>query len=273
MSESRLWPWVTAASVALAAYSFTFGRRAAPAPPPDAAPAASSAPSARVAAPSASAEPVEPASLLERARAGELDAIKQLELKRPRERTIDESVAIATGHDVLLQLDVIALGRELGSAPERLADPSLLERLHRHALDPSAAKSALGVAARLAAPLGPDLLFAVRNETKHAPTRALAEDLLATGEVQSRASKALLALLRVEDETGCQRLRPLLVRLRDHGDKRALSRLDELEKRTGCGKDEQGDCFECLRDDETLTSARRAVSERPAPRPWVIRRR
>lgn len=276
MFDSRVWPVVTALAVALAAFawlraptqmpSVALGTELSSAPHFEGAPSAG--PSAtRPALPPETKDP------LHAARSGDLEALKRLELEPPRERTIDACLAIAEGHDVLLRKDVEALGRSLLADPERLRDSALLELLHGHAFDPPAAPAALRVAATLPDPVGPDLLYAVFTESKHAPTRSLAEDLLAVRPVRERASKALLSLLKLKEETRCERIRAALGDVLEHADRRATGRLDELTKETGCGKDAKEDCFPCLRGEGVIDSVRRAVNERPAPRPWYVRRR
>ncbi len=279
MFDSRVWPAVTAVAVALAAFAWLrtptevpSGGGAAPGTEPSSALASEGTPSA---SPSTKLPrlPLETNDPLHAARSGDLEALKRLELEPPGQRTIEACLAIAEGHDVLLQKDVEALGRSLLEDPESFRDSALLALLHGHAFDPSAAPAALRVAATLPDPVGPDLLYAVSTESKHAPTRSLAEDLLAVQQVRERASKALLSLLKLKEETRCERIRAALGDVLEHADRRATGRLDELSKGTGCGKDAQDDCFPCLRGEGVIDSVRRAIDPRPAPRPWYVRRR
>lgn len=247
-------------------------------PPPSSSGAASATPSAAVAA--ASAPPSAPPSAsdagsgpaateLERARRGDLDAIKRLDKLPAADRSVDQCTAIAEGHDVLLLRDLEQLGKDA-----RLAqDPSLLARLFDFASDPRAALKALPIVASLPGTLAADMLHAVASESRHPATRSLAEDLLKTRAVRDRASKALDVALDLAATDECRALLGLLPKVRKHGDERAAPRLRQLGKKVGCGEKRRDDCFPCLRDDDLLEQTYAAVRKVDAPRPWVLERR
>lgn len=87
---------------------------------------------------------------------------------------------------------------------------------------------------------------------------------LKTEELRAAASPAMLLLLRLEEESKCEELAQLVLRAEQVGDKRALPRLKKLGERTGCGSKRAKDCFECLRLDDRLEKAVRAIEGRAA---------
>lgn len=186
---------------------------------------------------------------------------------------MDGALALAAGHRVLLERDVETLGADLRRDPALASDPSVLARLADLVADPQAAPGALAIVAALPGPAGPDLLHEVVTDSRHAATRALAEDLLAVPSVRAKASKALEVVLELEAASRCERVRQLLPKVREHGDRRALPRLKQLAKKTGCGRDRKDDCWECLRGDDLIAGSREVLAKRKPPRPWAIRRR
>jgi hypothetical protein len=208
-----------------------------------------------------------------RARAGELDALKQIEGRPAKDRSIDDALALAAGHRVLLARDVEALGADLRREPALAADPTVLARLADLARDPEAAPHALPIVAALPAPVGPDLLHEIATESRHPATSALAADLLEVPSVRAKTSKALESVLELEAATRCERVRQLLPKVREHGDRRALPRLKQLAKKTGCGRERKDDCWECLRGDDLIAGSREVLAKKKPPRPWAIRRR
>jgi hypothetical protein len=240
--------------------------------PPPAAQIASAPPGAS-ASPAAAPRPEppvrKPASDTERARGGDLDAIKLLDSKPPAERTIDETLAISEGHAVLArdveELDAIC------AEIRRCSGQDTLARLSGHARDPALAPIALpiGGAAGSARP-GSALR---RLEARESPCHAVARRGSARGEERARKASKALDLLDLEEETRCERLRSLLVKAREEADRRALPRLKQLAKKAGCGPKQKDDCYECLRGDQLLAATREAVRGRKPPRPWDFRRR
>ncbi len=166
------------------------------------------------------------------------------------------------------------LGQEIARDPTLAEDPSVLALLFGYATDPQAAPMALGIVADLPGSTGADMLYEVWKETGHAATRALAEDFLTSPRLaRDKASPALDVILKLEGETRCEKIQKLLREVDKSADRRARPRLDELGKKAGCGKDDAEDCFECLREEDSLERARSSALARKPPRPWVIRRR
>jgi hypothetical protein len=224
-------------------------------------------------APAATAPEPGPVSVAARARAGELEALKLLDGAPAADRTIEDCVAIADGYAVRSRRSVEQLGRDLGQNPALLADPTSLALLFRHATDPVDAPAALAIVAALPGSIGPDMLYDVWKQSSHAATQSLAEDLLKARSVRDKASEPLELLLMLEAETRCERIPALLVKLRQLGDRRALPRLKQLARKTGCGEKRSDDCYECLRGDGLLRAVHEAAKQRKPPRPWAIRRR
>jgi hypothetical protein len=259
-------PLIAASGWALAAVAWS--SRAPPPATPSPPASALVTSQAQAAAPRRASRPK--LSAIERARSGELEAIKQLDKRPAAERSIEECIAISEGHAVLARRSVEQLGRDVKAEPALVADKTTMALVFRHAGDPLASPSALALAAELPGSVGPDLLYDVWKRPGHAPTQALAEDLLKVQSVREKADEPLDLLLRLEAETRCERLRTLVAQLRDKGDRRALPRLSQLARKTGCGKRQNEDCYECLRGDGLLRATHDAVQQRKPPRPWAI---
>jgi hypothetical protein len=224
--------------------------------------------------PSASGSPSTDPSLVARGRRGELAALKELELVPVADRSVEQSAAIAAGHVVLGKEAAATLGRELTAKPELLDDRNVLAQLFSYASDPVIAEAALPVIANIDRPIGPDMLYEVAKHDTHAPSRSLADDLLRSRVVKKRASKQLEFLVSLENEERCEKLKTLLDEDGKHADRRALPRLEALEKKDGCGEKKADDCFACLRDEDSIARVRTLVEkQKKQPKAWEIRRR
>ena len=226
------------------------------------------------ATPSASGSPSADPSLVARGRRGELAALKELELVPVAERSVDQSAAIAAGHAILGKEAAATLGRELTAKPELLEDRNVLAQLFSYASDPVIAEVALPVIANIDRPIGPDMLYEIAKHDTYAPSRSLAEDLLGSRALKKRASKELEFLMSIEHEERCERVKKLLDEDGKHADRRALPRLEALERKVGCGGEKADDCFACLRDTDLIQNVRTLVEkQKKQPRAWEIRRR
>lgn len=186
---------------------------------------------------------------------------------------MEQSAAIAAGHALLGKEAAVTLGRELTEKPDLLDDRNVLAKLFSYASDPVIAEAALPVLANIDRPIGPDMLYEIAKHDGYAPSRSLAEDLLRSRAVKKRASKQLELLMSLEHEERCEKLKKLLEEDGKHADRRALPRLEELEKKDGCGEKKADDCFLCLRDTDAIASVRTLVEkQKKQPRPWEIRR-
>ncbi|NUP13400.1 MAG: hypothetical protein HOW73_45760 [Polyangiaceae bacterium] len=246
--------------------------------PPGSATALSSTASAPPSAPAiieataaASTSPAPPDALAA-VRAGDLTALKQLELRSPRERTIDEALALEAGYAVRARDAATALVADLEADRTLLEDPSTMLHVYKVAFDARAAPSLLGGMAHIPSPTVADFLYDVATAgDPGASLSILASDLLAGRDVFPRASKGLRIAVDLRAAPDCWKRGEALRRAVDDADERVLPIIALLAETTGCGADKKADCNACLRSppyDALIEDVRRAAKERPFTPPW-----
>lgn len=247
------------------------------APPPE--PPAPAGSVERLAAPPAVSQPAASSarsvSVVDRARHGELIALKQLERHPCAERPIEETIALASGHAALKHADLAALVRDVQATPPLLNDVNTVRLLHDYASDPAVAIQALEAIARFEHPVAPDLLFDIWNEGQHAASGDLAADLIHHRSVREHATPALEIALSLLETKNCRKLIGLLPNALEHADRRAKAALEKLERKSGCGSKQDEDCYPCLRApgvEQLLRDAIAKVRATPAPTPWSSRK-
>jgi hypothetical protein len=235
------------------------------APPP----VASVAP--KKAEPAPSAAP--PETLTDEAAAGDYKALDELKAKKPEDRTVEETLALARGRSGNKSRALEGFAKEIAKSADLLKDKDQLQRLREFLMDRETATQAAGVIVGLPGALGPDLLFeAASNPKAKGETAELTEDLLATKEVRDKASPALKVALDLRRAEQCEDFKALLVPVRDDGDRRSLLTLNKLFKKRGCGTSGADDCYACIRpldkDKEavSLGVAIKAAEKRHAPK-------
>lgn len=214
-------------------------------------------------------------SVAERARHGELIALKQLERHPCADRPIEETIALASGHAALKRADLAALVRDVKSNPILLDDVNTVRLLHEYARDPEVAIQALEAIARFDHPVAPDLLFDVWSSGQHAASGDLASDLVHHKSVREHATPALAIALSLLETKNCRKLVGLLPDALEHADRRSKAALEKLERKNGCGPKRDEDCFPCLRDSVVEQRIRDAIAKAratPAPAPWRSRK-
>ncbi len=240
---------------------FVLGRASHPARPATSA----ASPPAPSAAPVASAAPPIPSSLIGRAASGEPAALKELE-GRP-ELDTEATLAVSRGKMMQRRQELEKLGASLKAKPQLAADSAVRKQLLSAARDPETARTALRIMATLASSDGPDLLYETWTGTpRRTETTRLAEQLVHEKDVRSRASPALAVALDLRDATTCEANQKLLAAAKDHGDRRSLHQLAMLQRKFGCGPRKKDDCYKCLRDNDDLVDAVKAVRHRAAPK-------
>jgi serine/threonine-protein kinase len=95
-----------------------------------------------------------------------------------------------------------------------------------------------------------------------ARVRAEAGQLLQRQEIRQAAAPSLRLILDLESAQSCAEIAPLVRRAGVVGDRRALPRLQEFSRTTGCDPKEQGDCYACLRGDNDLAQAIATIRQR-----------
>ncbi len=208
----------------------------------------------------------QPESVIERARRGDPAALKELESLSPEERTTEQALALSQGWLAKKRADLDALGKKLAQDPALMEQRPVQRQLLESARDATLAQQTLQLMAKQESPIAVDLLYEVWTGTRgRTEATRLAEALVYTADVRKRASPALAALLDLRTETDCEKMRELLARVQEHGDRRSLRPLGKLTLRRGCGPSKAEDCFPCLREGEELRKTIDAVKSRPGP--------
>jgi hypothetical protein len=220
----------------------------------------------------------------ERAEAGDLAALKQIEAIEDRQRSAAQSLAAARGRAELARADVAALLAATGRQPELAHDRATLARFLDLIEHEPVALDAIAALARVPGPESADLLHATWRRHRHTIAGLLARDLLRAEAGRAQASGALLLAVELEElldarppagpraERRCVAVEGLLGRIVEGGDRRCVPSLAALDSRQGCGADGKEDCYPCLRGPDSLARAREAAEKREAPAPWALRR-
>jgi hypothetical protein len=240
-----------AALVALGTWRFSAARRAPEVSPP--------------ATVSTTVQPVAPLSAEQAA-----PNTAELEAKPPQALSAAEVLLLS---DVRLQREQRAarlLREKLERDPLLLKEKGVLAQLRRLALDPNTAHEALAALAGLPGPQSADLLFEIWTATPNRSAPAeLSRALLFSRDVRAKASAGLSVALELRLAEACAANRELLPKAEQMGDVRALSPLNKLTQKQGCGPNKKQDCFACLRADDQLDTAIKAVKGRRAPNPFA----
>ena len=235
---------------------------------PLAAPETRSEPSrASAPAPDVERRKAKPKPLIERARGGDDAALRELTSRSVEKRSVDEALAIVEGQGAQKRRGVAELAQQLKREPKLAKKQDTIRRLLEFARDADTTSDALTAIAEMPGALSADLLFDIFTRTP-GRTRAteVAEQLLQTGTVRSKASPGLLIALDLRRAKTCEEFAALLPRARQYGDKRALAPLGKLIKQSGCGPNNAVDCFACLRNDTALNDAVTSARVRHAPK-------
>jgi hypothetical protein len=193
--------------------------------------------------------------------------IAAIEQRSPRERSVADVLALGAARAAKKRRDVTDDAARASQNPLFAGSPELSQKLLAASRDPDTATEALGAMARLPSPAGPDLLWFVWTTRKKSdPSAVVAEQLLATGEVRTRASPAVLVALDLRAAETCDQAKEALGRAVEHGDRRSLSYIGRFAQKKGCGEGKREDCWPCLRDGDELKSATKAAAKRAAPR-------
>lgn len=223
---------------------------------------------------SAAPEPVapKPLTLVERAAAGEVEALETLEQRPAASLSIEEAVALSQGRSARDREEAEKLRARLTRDPSSLKTPKLLGDLQRLIQNPESARVALAAIASVPDPLSADLLYEVWTGTPlKTDTTELARSLLMIKEVRSRATPQLALALDLRTTEDCQAIAKALPRIIELADKRSYNSLTKLQRKAGCGPQKREDCYPCLRKGEAsnqLKEALKVVRSRPDPTPF-----
>lgn len=252
------------ASDASAAASGTTPSPGSPGSP--ASPATAPATDPETASAAAAAAPPAPRTLVDKAARGDAQAIAELSQKAPASRTIEESIAIASGQARQRQAELAGLGQS-ANKDDFLNDAENVKRLLGFVQSEDTSRQALEIIAKLPGPAGPDLLYEIWTGTrKKTPTTELAEALVLTRQVRDKASPALAVALDLRSAETCEQSAKVLERAKEHGDRRSLYLVGKLLRKTGCGDNKRSDCYPCLRGSDAIKDALKEVRKRAPPR-------
>jgi hypothetical protein len=207
-------------------------------------------------------------AMLARAARGETAVLTELEAIPARERTAEQTLALAAGRAAERVTALAALKAELSGDASLIDNHDYRVRVLDFARAPETARDALGLVASLPGPWSADLLYEVWTSTPGSSGVAgLAEALIYSKDVAAKATPALeVALaLRASKPEACEERKALLDQAIDHGDQRSLYLIGRLLRRYGCGANRGADCNACLRGSDIVTDAMRAVRRRKAP--------
>jgi hypothetical protein len=210
-------------------------------------------------------EPKRPVTLIERAEAGEGDALFKITNMPAGERTSALTLALEAGYRTQRLHEYDELEKAL-QTPNGASDPAQLSRFVDYATSPETMLPALRDLSAWTGSHGPDVLYAIWEKAPGGSRAAvLAPQLLQTADQRAKATPALAAALDLRVATSCEDYLRLLPTVSRDGDQRCSATLRALKHTDGCGSDGQQDCYACLREGPMLDDALRAIESRTAP--------
>ncbi len=232
--------------------------------------AAPGTPSTHSAAPAPKRAPA-PDPLIKLARMGDAAALRELETRSSTDLDAEHWAAIARGRARsrywagMLE----AYGHALDKSPSLLRDEELIGDVRSATVDATSSASALRFAAERLASRGADIIYdawagAASGRSIQVDTK-VAKKLLDDPQLRKVASKPLSVALELVDAHGCGDYRRALAKVISDGDERCLRTLRRVTYDRGCGLFGLGDCYACLRGNNSLAQAIEAAKSRPAP--------
>ncbi len=213
-------------------------------------------------------------ALVSRALTGDQRALAELEALPPRQRTLDDARALGRGRCAVGEWAACMAAYRTGilSFTALRQDPVLLADVHAAAFEPVASEEALRLAAHQLGENGLDLLWDVWQSSRQKPelqsVNRRARQFLDDTAVREHASRELSLVFdveRAEKKRRCAEAKALLSKVADYGDERLLPLLDRFKLTRGCGFVDLADCWECLRGNKDLATARAAAAGRHGP--------
>jgi hypothetical protein len=220
------------------------------------------------AAPAGSGAPpvAEKGSLAERAEEGDPAAMKKLEGIPPEKRSSVETLALAKARAIAKRKEITELGRKIALVPKLAKeDKDVKARLGELLDDREVAPDLLRAYANLPGDTGPTLLYAIVTGPKKPGTTELAEEVLYSKDVKSKASLGLQVAMDLRKVEKCDALPKLLERAKTDGDRRSLNPIMRFHAKRGCGEKKLDDCWPCIREGDLLKDATVALQKRTPP--------
>jgi hypothetical protein len=192
--------------------------------------------------------------------------VRQLTEKPPGERTAEETLALADAQAVDKRAQLAELARKIKLLPQFGRASSTAKIVAQFVQDRQVSTDALRMLAALPNEIGPDLLYSIWTGAREQDDLSKwIEQLLYSKDVRAHASPALDVALDLRQVTDCDKALTILVRAKEHGDRRSLVLLNRLHNKRGCGERKLDDCFTCLRKGDELKDATVAARTRKAP--------
>jgi serine/threonine-protein kinase len=203
------------------------------------------------------------AAQLVQAKATGATALEALAKEFPNDAAVQVELAKAYAKDGRT-LDMLHVVMKLEQAA---IDDDVLDLVVAAAQKPDTADEAFGILESSLGARGVDGLIDLSQQKP--PARQRAQKALAKPEIRGRASAAASIFLDFKAARDCKAKHELLGRVKDNGDTRLLAVLKPMKKETGCGFLGNKDCWSCMRKDDDLDDAVRAIegrTSRPSPK-------
>jgi serine/threonine-protein kinase len=159
--------------------------------------------------------------------------------------------------------DMLRVVRTLAKLDTDAIDAKVMDAVVLAAQRPDTMEDAFSL---LEGPLGPrgvDALLDLSTSKSASPTvQRRAAKSIARADVRANASAATSLMLDLKTAKRCEDKRDLLDRAKESGDARVLPTLKALKNPRGCGFMGMRDCYTCLRKDDALDDAIKAVEAR-----------
>jgi eukaryotic-like serine/threonine-protein kinase len=189
-------------------------------------------------------------------------ALEALAKEFPEDPSVQKQLALSLAESGRAA-DMLLAVRELAKLDKDAADDKVLDAVVAATQRTDTADDAFSL---LEGPLGArgidELIELSTNKSAPISIQRRAAKSLTRADVRSNASPATSVMLDLKTAKRCEDKRELLDRAKDNGDARILPALKALKSPRGCGFMGMRDCFSCLRKDDSLEDAIKAVEAR-----------
>lgn len=195
-----------------------------------------------------------------------LAAVEELAKAEPTEGRVFVALASHRAKGGHFEGALEAVNKALALDPKLFDHPRIAGVLFRAAQASDSSAAAFQLLQGPMGTRGADILYDLAHTpgVREAVKRRAAQIVVGDGFANS-ASPALSVALDLRRARGCDAHRALIERAKNFGDGRALELLRPLRNETGCGAQEQADCYPCLRGDSSLEVAIETIQKRVAP--------
>jgi serine/threonine-protein kinase len=203
-----------------------------------------------------------PADKVRTARAQGASALEVLAAQYPEDSNVAKQLVL-TFADAGRSSDMLRAVRGLARIDKGSVDDSVLELVVAAAQRPETSDEAFLLLEGPLGAAGVDALVELStNKAVSSSARARAARVVARPEIRALASPGTAILLDLKASSTCTAKHDVIERAKDDGDARALPVLKSMKSPRGCGFMGIRDCWPCLRRDDVLDDAIRAVEAR-----------